>query len=261
MVDIHVKEVFRLHGIPWKFISDRGPQYTACLMHALYKKLGIESGLMTAYHPAGNGQTERTNQEVEQYLRIFTGKWQDDWADLLPLAEFVINLRQHSATGFSPFKMVYGYQPDFTLIAGGQSNMPKVTEHIEWLKEIRKEAEAALHMAKEQMKEAYKKGKHRAQLFKAGDRVWLDAKDIAIHQKSRKLGPKRLGPFKVLEQKSDLNYRLKLPPALKVHDIFHVDRLSLYLGNGERPPPPAPVEIDGEEEYEVAEILDSRIFR
>jgi hypothetical protein len=68
-------------------------------MHTLYKHLGIDTGLTTAYHPQANGQVERKNQEVEIYLKLFTGKHQDDWADLLPTAEFVINSRLNSATG------------------------------------------------------------------------------------------------------------------------------------------------------------------
>ena len=62
-------------------------------MRALYKRLGIETGLTTAYHPEGNGKVERKNQEVEQYLRLFTNKRQDDWATHLPAAEFALNSR------------------------------------------------------------------------------------------------------------------------------------------------------------------------
>ena len=71
IADIHYREVFRLHGIPTKIVSDRGPQFAARLMKALYQKLGITHALTTAYHPQSNGQTERANQEVEQHLRLF----------------------------------------------------------------------------------------------------------------------------------------------------------------------------------------------
>ena len=64
--------------------------------------------------------------------------------------------------------------------------------------------------------------------FKLGDKVWLQAKQIKIHQQSAKLRPKQLGPFKVTEVLSDVDYRLALPPALRLHDVFHVDRLSPY---------------------------------
>jgi hypothetical protein len=98
--------------------------------------------------------------------------------------------------------------------------------------------------------------------FAVGDKVWLQAKQIKVHQQSAKLGPKQLGLFTVTEVKSDVDYRLDLPPVLKIHDVFHVDRLSPYKGNkvnGLLPPPPEPVTVD-REEYEVNHVRDSKVF-
>ena len=91
----------------------------------------------------------------------------------------------------------------------------------------------------------------------------MQAKQIKIHQQSAKIGPKQLGPFVVTEVRSDVDYKLALPPALKIYDVFHVDRLSPYKGNeinGQTPPPPEPVTVNGEEEYEVKYIRDSKLF-
>ena len=104
---------------------------------------------------------------------------------------------------------------------------------------------------------------HAPHKFEVGDHIWLQAKQIKIHQQSAKLGPMQLGPFEVTEVLSDMDYRLALPSALCLHDVFHVDRLSPYKGNevnGLNPPPPDPVTIDGEEEYEVDHIRDSKMF-
>ena len=104
---------------------------------------------------------------------------------------------------------------------------------------------------------------HTPHKFEVGDHIWLQAKQIKIHQQSAKLGPKHLGPFEVTEVISDVNYRLALPPALHLHDVFHVNQLSPYKGNEVNsliPPPPNPVTIDGEEEYEVDHIRDSKMF-
>jgi hypothetical protein len=68
VADLHYREIFRLHGIPTKIVSDRGPQFAARLMKALYQRLGIVYALTTAYHPQSNSQTEHANQKVEQHL-------------------------------------------------------------------------------------------------------------------------------------------------------------------------------------------------
>ena len=121
------------------------------------------------------------------------------------------------------------------------------------------DAEAALRLSKKRMTTSTSPQSPR---FHLGDKVWLQAKQIKIHQQSAKLGPKQLGPFEVTEVLSDIDYHLALPPALRLHDVFHVDRLSPYRGNEVNglTPPPHPVTIDSEEEYEVDHIRDSKMF-
>ena len=146
-------------------------------MRVLYKRLGIDTGLTTAYHPQANGQVERKNQEVEAYLRLFVGKRQDDWVDLLPTAEFVINSRLNSATGHTPFELFYGYTPDFTIPAGRPTGIPLVDKRLQHLRSLRIDAEAALRLSKEHMKEGRPKS-YGASAFTVGDKVWLQAKQI-----------------------------------------------------------------------------------
>ena len=231
-------------------------------MRALYKCLRIEAGLTTAYHPEGNGKVERKNQEVEKFLRLFVSQRQDDWVDWLPMAEFALNSHVSSATERTPFEIVYGYTPDFTIPAGKHTNIPALDERLDRMAHVRKEAESALRQTKAKMKEEYEAAKKRAHLFKIGDQVGLSTKDLSIDQPSPKLGPRQLGPFKVLEKIGDLDYKLELPHWLKVHPVFHVNRLSPWHDQGvSKPPPPKPVQVAGEEEYVVEKILDSRLFR
>ena len=84
-------------------MSDRGLQFIAEFTRELYQMLDIKLAAMTAFHPQGDGQTERVNQELEQYLRLFVNERQDDWVDLLPLAEFQYNNHVHSSTQHPPF--------------------------------------------------------------------------------------------------------------------------------------------------------------
>ena len=118
VADIYFHKVFPLHGFPYKIISDRGPQFTARSMRQILKRIGIDSSLTTAYHPQANGQTERKNQEVKQYLRLYTNCVQDNWSTLLPMAEFVMNARCSSASDHTPFELIYGYTPDFMILPG-----------------------------------------------------------------------------------------------------------------------------------------------
>ncbi len=98
-----MKQVFKLHGLPDKIISDRGSQFASHVLQEMYKVLGITVALSTAYHPQTDGQTERVNQDLETYLRLFCTHQQDDWSTWLHLAEFAYNNRHHSTIKTSPF--------------------------------------------------------------------------------------------------------------------------------------------------------------
>ena len=88
---IYRDHVFRLHGLPKKIIHDRRVQFDVKMMQELYKLLHIEGNPSTAYHPQTNGQTERINQELEKYLRLYVNHQQTDWSDWLAIAEFAYN--------------------------------------------------------------------------------------------------------------------------------------------------------------------------
>jgi len=74
VANLYLQNVWKLHGLPQKVVSDRRPQFVAALMKELYRLLGIEAATSTTYHPQTDGQTERVNQELEQYLWIFVGE-------------------------------------------------------------------------------------------------------------------------------------------------------------------------------------------
>ena len=76
---IYQNNIWKIHGIPKKIISDRGPQFALTFMGELYKALGIKRAISTAYHPQTDGQTERINQEIEVFLRHYINYRQDDW--------------------------------------------------------------------------------------------------------------------------------------------------------------------------------------
>ena len=90
--------VWKLHGLPETALSDRGPQFAAEFMKELNDILGIKTKLSMAYHPQTYGQTERVNQEIEQYLRLFVSHRQNDWPEWITSAEFAYNNKIHTAT-------------------------------------------------------------------------------------------------------------------------------------------------------------------
>jgi len=100
--------IWKLHGLSESVVSDRRPQFAVDLMKELNKMLGIETKLSTAFHPQTDGQTERMNQELEQYFQFFVDHRQKDWPDWLAMVEFAINNKIHSATKVSPFIANYG---------------------------------------------------------------------------------------------------------------------------------------------------------
>jgi len=91
-------DVWKLHRLPKSIISDWGPQFAAGLMKELNEMLEIKSKLSTAFHPQTDGQTERVNQELEQYLRMFIDHRQEQWPEWLGTAEFAYNNKAHSST-------------------------------------------------------------------------------------------------------------------------------------------------------------------
>ncbi|SJL16681.1 uncharacterized protein ARMOST_20210 [Armillaria ostoyae] len=256
--------VYARHGMPQVVISDRGPQFVSKFMTELYRMLDIKQNASTAFHPQTDGQTERVNQEIEKYLRIFVNFQQDDWADWLPLAEFAHNNRVHSATEKSPFMILYGRNPH-TMPNSPRptgSKVPAATDFSQKMTKIHQETEAALEKAAERMKTQYDKHKRPSKDYHAGDRVWLDATNLHLPRPKKKLDDKHVGPFLVLEKTGASAYKLKLPPHWKIHLCFNEKLLTPFLPpafpNQESPSPPPPDLIEDEEQWELKEILDSK---
>jgi len=85
---LFLHHVWKLYGLLKRVVSDRGPQFIASFTKKLYRLLGVRLSSSTAWHPQTDGQTERINQELDQFLCLFVNKQQNDWYNLLPIAEF-----------------------------------------------------------------------------------------------------------------------------------------------------------------------------
>jgi hypothetical protein len=111
ITQLYQDHIWKDYGLPEVVISDRGQIFVGHFMRDLLKLLGVKSNTSTAYHPQTDSQTERVNQEIEQYLRVFTNFMQDDWANWLSLVEFSYNNKIHTTTGFSLFYTMLGFHP------------------------------------------------------------------------------------------------------------------------------------------------------
>jgi len=127
-------------------------QFVAGMIKELNNLLGIQTKLLIAYYPQMDGQTERMNQELEQYLRIFINHRQEQWPDWLGTVEFAYNNKVHIVTKTSPFKINYGQDPRMGFEGRRKGKYKVVGKFIEKMKKIQKEAKAALGKVQEEMK-------------------------------------------------------------------------------------------------------------
>lgn len=254
----YMANVFPRFGLCDVFLSDRGPQFDSQVMKEICRILSIDQRMSTAYHPQTDGETERMNREIETYFRIYCSAYPDKWVRMLPMAEFAINNRVHSATKYTPFYLMYGSHPKAFLTEYPRTKVPSVEEWILTKQESHEEAQAALELAQQKMA-----GRIRRTFmpFKAGQQVWLETKNIQTGYPFRKMEPKHEGPFPIKKVLGPLVYQLTLPAQMKCHDVFHASLLTPYQEteqHGENFIAPPPVLIDGHEEEEIESILNHR---
>ena len=266
-VEMLIKEVFRIHGLPASIVSDRGPQFVATVWKSFCKRLGIEAKLSTAFHPETDGQTERSNQDLEHHLRTYCNHMQDDWAKWIPMAEFADNNGVSASTGVSPFYANKGFHPrmsfspDTTDYATTRKRLDAakaedITDHMQdVLAYIRENLDRAQLVMVEQV------NRHRQDVtFKEGDLVFLSSKNIIIDRPCKKLDDKMFGPF-LVKAVVGSSYKLELPKIMRIYNVFHPKLLNLAVINslfGQKNPPLIAIIVKGKEEWVVEDILNSK---
>uniref|UniRef100_A0A8C1YSB8 Gypsy retrotransposon integrase-like protein 1 n=1 Tax=Cyprinus carpio TaxID=7962 RepID=A0A8C1YSB8_CYPCA len=256
--------VFRLYGLPEDIVSDRGPQFTSQLWSAFFKALNVNVSLTSGYHPQANGQVERLNQELNRFLRTYCNQNQDDWARYLLWAEYAQNSLLKPSTGLTPFKCVLGFQPPMFPWSGDPTDVPAVNDWMARSEEVWNRAHVHLQHAVRRQKEQADRRRRPGPNYQPGQWVWLSTRDLRLRLPCRKLSPRYVGPFQITRQITPVSFRLALPNTYRISPTFHVSLLKPAAGprdEGEgrsRAQAPQPITIEGEEAYQVQELLDSR---
>jgi len=170
--------VWQLHGLPKSIISDRGLQFVAGLMRELNKMLGIKTKLPTVFHLQTDGQIERMNQELEQYLHMFTDHCQEQWLEWLGMAEFAYNNKTYAGTKVLPFEANSGQNPRMGFELRKKEKFEGVEKFAKRMKEVQEEAKAALGKVQEDMRRYTDRHRSEAVGYKVGDLVLLSTKDL-----------------------------------------------------------------------------------
>ncbi|WVZ93760.1 LOW QUALITY PROTEIN: hypothetical protein U9M48_039717 [Paspalum notatum var. saurae] len=233
LAELYISRIVCLHGVPKKIISDRGSQFTSRFWEQLHDSLDTKLRFSIAYHPQTDGQTERTNQVLEDMLRACAIQYGTSWDKCLPYAEFSYNNSYQASLKKSPFEALYGRRCRTPLFCN------QVGEKQVFGPGIIEDAEQQLRVVQENLKiaqsrqKSYADNRRRELNFKVEDFVYLKVspmRGVRRFNMKGKLAPRYIGPFKVLERKGEVAYRLELPPSLSgVHDVFHVSQLKKCL--------------------------------
>jgi hypothetical protein len=225
--DVFFREVFRLHGLPEDITSDRGSQFTSEFWQRLCSLLDIRQNLSTAHHPQTDGQTERVNGILEQFLRCYINKRKNNWIDILPYAEFAYNNTLHQSINQSPFFANFGFNPKFNPVIPADSRRTSTIDHVEQIRKNMQFLKKNLEKAKERYKRYADHLRIVGPKLKVGDKVWLKRPDL-LPKGPSKLTNRKLGPFKIIEKTGPVSYKLELPDTIKCHNVFHISNLEPY---------------------------------
>ncbi|KAD2805709.1 hypothetical protein E3N88_39086 [Mikania micrantha] len=247
LAKLYVNEIVSRHGVPISIISDRDSRFTSRFWQTLQNALGTQINMSTSYHPQTDGQTERTNQTLEDMLRSCVIDFGGSWDVHLPLVEFSYNNSYHTSIKCAPFEALYGRK----------CRSPVCWSEVGENRIIGPEIKAARDRQK-----SYADNRRRPLEFQIGDLVMLKVspwKGIFRFGKRGKLSPRFVGPFKILERIRSVAYRLELPPELSnIHDVFHLSNLKKCVADESLIVPLKGIKIDEKLHFreEPVEVMD-----
>jgi hypothetical protein len=258
--ELYVDNAFCYHGLSKDFISDRDSWFMSDFWKGVTELLGTRLCVSSSFQPQTDGQTERVNLTLEAYLHHFVSATLNDWDLLLSRAEFAHNNAFHESVEVTPFYLNHGRHPRTPM--GGKRDDDVSADSAAFVERLQSTLTLArkLLIAAQQRQKAYA-DKHRIEKsYKVGEQVLLSTKYLNIkHGKTnRKLLPKWIGPFKVVQKVGPVSYKLEMNLGWRVHSVFYVSLLELYKTDGRIRRPPPPIELEGALEYKVETNLKHR---
>jgi hypothetical protein len=175
VAQLYLTHVLPHYGTPKKIISDRDPRFTSRFGQALCQCLDIRQNISTAYHPQTDGASERTNQSLEQYLRLYCSTKQNSWHTWLPLAQYTKNSWPSATTKKSPFDLLIGYTPTVHQPTR-TTDIPTLNQRLDSIKETRQAAQEAQRKAQE----SWIKDRPCFKPFSIGEQVWLEGTNLKL---------------------------------------------------------------------------------
>ena len=229
---LFLENIWKLHGWPSSIISDRDPVFTRKFWAELMGRLDVWLRKRTAFHPQTDGQTERVNQSLEQYLRQYCNNEQDNWNDLLPLAEFAYNNSASTTTQMSPFFANFGFHHRTTWPVEKESKNPASRNYAHWMESVHELCVKRLEETREHMGKYYDRSRKEAPPYTVGDLVLLNGKNIRTRRPAKELDAKLFGLFKVVRLVGQGRQLVELESpqhwSLRVHHVFHTLLIEPY---------------------------------
>nr|CAE02265.2 OSJNBb0049I21.5 [Oryza sativa Japonica Group] len=192
----------------------------------VHEALGSYLAFSTAYHPQTDGQTERTNQVLDDMLRACALDFSKDWERCLSYAEFSYNNSFQASLKMSPNEALFGRRCRTPLM------WSETGERAVFGLDIIQEAEEKVRLIRDRLK-SYADTRRRNLEFKEGDYVYLKVSPLRGTKRFKvkgKLAPRYVEPFQINARRGEVAYQLQLPENIAdVHPVFHVSELKKCL--------------------------------